>query len=544
MMYFLKESISFLLFCAATAAATDGIMEVMFSKHKDVSYDNSLWKRNQNSLALNLKNEQIFYAADLSVGTPPQNLTVLLDTGSSDLWVTGSDNPYCLSNEITTDPSKNIMKSVVDCSRYGTFEKDNSSTFSQSDSRFQIKYADNTFANGYWAKDVVSLGDNYIADMQFAVANETNSTVGVLGIGFERLESVKGYEGAPNTYYQNFPLALKNNGIIDKTAYSLHLNSLDSSSGSILFGGIDSNKYTGDLYTFPLVNIHPSVVNKPAKFHVTVQGIGVQSSGSHEQSILMSTKYPALLDSGTTLLVAPQEFADSMANYVNATYNDLEGIYTMTCPPENDDTEFLFDFGDLKIKVPLKNFILAPEDNEYCGFGVLPTVDTMILGDMFLSAAYVVYDLESYEVSLAQANWNSDESEIQAIRHTVPGATKATAATWSPHETTATISYSQSATLSSYDSVTTEYTEVTQSTQLAADCSRPNSWPLKFRKKKSDKSEDNCSFETASSDSWMPSVNIDIDFNKAIVSDNAAGTNGVNKHLLNLLFMLFIPILF
>lgn len=41
--------------------------------------------------------------------------------------------------------------------------------------------------------------------------------------------------------------------MIAKAAYSLYLDSSSSSEGSILFGGIDHAKYTGDLTTIDIV---------------------------------------------------------------------------------------------------------------------------------------------------------------------------------------------------------------------------------------------------------------------------------------------------
>lgn len=39
------------------------------------------------------------YFAELAVGTPPQKVELLLDTGSSDLWVPSAQEPGCLSSE-------------------------------------------------------------------------------------------------------------------------------------------------------------------------------------------------------------------------------------------------------------------------------------------------------------------------------------------------------------------------------------------------------------------------------------------------------------
>ena len=47
-------------------------------------------------------------------------------------------------------------------------------------------------------------------------------------------------------------MELKKQRKIEKIAYSLFLNELNAHFGSILFGGVDKSKYSGQLYTLSM----------------------------------------------------------------------------------------------------------------------------------------------------------------------------------------------------------------------------------------------------------------------------------------------------
>lgn len=383
-----------------------------------------------------------FYSATLEIGTPRQEVAILFDTGSSDMWVASSANPYCLNNQSYSNETYNGQEIVpsIDCEALGSFDFSASSSFKDLDiGRFYISYSDESFADGFWANEKLQINGIDVSSLQFGVADYATVPVGgVLGLGFPRRESVRGYENATNTFYPNFPQVLKNDGVISVASYSLFLNEVDSDLGSILFGAVDPTRYTGSFCTFPMVNEYPDVVDKPATLAITLQALGAKSDNSCKYQTVTTVKQPVLLDSGTTLMTAPPEIADELASFVGATYNETEGIYFFDCPADDDDTEFIFDFGDLNITLPLKSLVIPSVENGSCGFGLTPASYSMTLGAVFLSSAYVAYDLDNYQISIAQANLDGNPSQKGRFQipedGNIPGATRATAVPWTTDE--------------------------------------------------------------------------------------------------------------
>lgn len=420
-------------------------LDLTFTKTYGTSFEDSkkrseihalIQKRDSNYEQIDLTYQGGFYSMDLEIGTPAQKMEVLLDTGSSDLWVMSKDNIYCSSN------SKSSSTSSIDCSKYGTFDSSESSTFYANDSSFQITYGDGTMANGTWAQDVVTVNNVALSNMTFGVATRANSTVGVLGIGLEQLEVT--YAGGSSNHaggnpytYDNFPLYLKNTGVTKSNAYSLFLNNQSADSGSILFGAVDHSKYDGQLYTVPIINTLKSKgYDQPIQIDITLQGVNLIDSDNTSQAI-SSTKLPALMDSGTTLTYLPSEIVDPIVEAMGASFLDSSSAYVVSCPSgvvsDSLKNQYVsFDFGGFDIRISLSDFLIQIEEDS-----CLVTISTndggsSTLGDSFLTHAYVVYDLDNLEVSMAQAVYNNTESNIEEISGSVPNAVQAAgySSTW------------------------------------------------------------------------------------------------------------------
>lgn len=378
------------------------------------------------------------YDSDVSAGESHVDLaardSVISELSTLAYTATSYETATGTSDYSSSAASSEVSLVESNCEDFGVFTPSDSTTFKKNntDTEFYIQYGDLTFAEGYWGSDQLTVNGIAVDGLLFGVANISNSS-NVLGISFPQLESSNtastdtSSDSSSSFTYSNLPQFLKEKGFINKVVFSLYLNSLEATSGDLLFGALDTSKYTGNLYTIPIINIYSRYYDNPIQFDVTLQGSGFVSESG--KTTTFSTQYiPGLLDSGTTLLYLPQTLSDMFAAAVNATWDDSVQYYTMACPSDTvkEKSAYVFQFGGINYYVPLSNYILKASTKE-CFLGIQPqTTQYCVFGDNTLSALYVVYDLEDYEISIAQADYQgASESNIKEISSSVPGATKA-----------------------------------------------------------------------------------------------------------------------
>jgi hypothetical protein len=293
---------------------------------------------------------------------------------------------------------------------------------------FNISYVDGSSAYGDYIKDTLTFGGVEIKDFQFGVGLSSSSEEGVLGIGYAYNEVQVNRAGL--SPYPNLPVALVDGGHIRSNAYSLWLNDLDASTGNILFGGVNTAKYQGDLRTMPILQTYGGYVQ------LVVAMTGLTIAGSQVQSD--SLPVAVLLDTGATLTYLPDELVVDIYNNVNAVYVESQGAAYAACELANTDSTLDFDFSGQTISVPYNELLLDAGTDRFgnpitfedgtiaCLFGVAPASGGIsVLGDTFLRSAYVVYDLENNEISIAQTVFNATANDIQEIgtgSGSVPGA--------------------------------------------------------------------------------------------------------------------------
>ncbi|XP_053883332.1 gastricsin-like [Malaclemys terrapin pileata] len=314
------------------------------------------------------------YYGEISIGTPPQNFLVLFDTGSSNLWVPST---YCQSQA---------------CSNHARFNPSQSSTYSSNGQTFSLQYGSGSLT-GFFGYDTMTLQNIAVTNQEFGLSeNEPGTNFiyaqfdGILGMAYPSLAA-----GGATTALQGM---LQEN-LLSQPIFSFYLSSQPSSQygGEVVFGGVDSSLYSGQIYWAP--------VTQELYWQIGIDefAIGGQATGWCSQGC------QAIVDTGTSLLTVPQQLMNSFLQDVGAQANEY-GEYVVDCSSVQSLPTISFTINGVSFPLPPSAYIL--NNNGYCSVGVEPTYlpsqngqPLWILGDVFLRQYYSVYDMGNNRIGFA-----------------------------------------------------------------------------------------------------------------------------------------------
>lgn len=332
-------------------------------------------------------------------GNPAQPITVLIDTGSSELWV----NPDCTTAKLPTQQAQ--------CPKFGRYDPQKSTTppIGPFDNKV-INYGDptdpktRTFVNMTYYSDDLTFGNLKIKNQTFgAVTSSKGQAQGILGLAPNTRDGFK-KEGK----YSLVLNSMAKQGLINSRAFSLDLRHSDVDTGALIYGGIDRSKFIGNLEKLPLVN------GSAGEFRLAVNmnTIAVNVKGKAAKTIKMPQNATSvMLDSGTTVSRLLREVALPIFEALGGK-DDGFGNYRVPCSVRESEGSVDFGFGNTVVKVPYKDFV--KQTSNVCYIGVHMTSDQQILGDSVLRAGYFVFDWDNQVVHIAQAA-NCGKSDIVVI---------------------------------------------------------------------------------------------------------------------------------
>ncbi|KAH8666422.1 aspartic peptidase domain-containing protein [Xylariales sp. PMI_506] len=358
--------------------------------------------------------DNLTHLITLEIGNPAQQVMVILDTGSDELWV----NPECL-----TAPAAQIET----CLEMGQYDPDSSSTFQNTSKPFRLGYGIGGVNGTYATDDITLLGtESSLKNVQFGVATASDQIgLGIFGVGW----------GA-NLDYPNFIDDLVLQNVTNLKAYSLALGTEISSKNqsAIIFGGVDTKKFVGPLATFP--NLPPQNGEPIQRYWIQLTSIGMSGvplTGSNTTSTtttqtFSNTTFPVVLDSGSTLHSLPRALLSEITLLLGGdgtVYQDR--YFAIPCSALNSTATIDYTFTSssgsgsdsnttITIRAPVSDSVYQPLPGE-CALAASPSdassVADNILGDPFLRSAYVVFDQDNREISLAQ--YANCGASVQAI---------------------------------------------------------------------------------------------------------------------------------
>lgn len=338
-----------------------------------------------------LTNQQIdaSYFATVDIGTPPQSFDLVMDTGSSDLWVADTSCTSCPRGIPLFDPSK-------------------STTAQLSNTPTNIKYGSGEVA-GQRAQDVVSMGGFNISNQVFLAVDQLSSGLldgslaGIMGLAFATIAA---------TDSKPFWQALSDTNQLTTPEMSFFLTRVrgDPSAselepgGVFTLGGTNSSLFTGDIEFLDLAG------NTPTFWLLDLSAITVQG-----KNVPVTTGNSALsaIDTGTTLIGGPTR--DVQAFWAAAGGQPVPsepGFFSFPCSTE---IEASMSFGGKLWPMNSKDMNLGPiaPGSSQCLGGIFDLSQgsnivsgggnpNWVVGATFLKNVYSVFRASPPSVGFAQ----------------------------------------------------------------------------------------------------------------------------------------------
>jgi len=332
-----------------------------------------------NSLGLDIDGQDDGYLATVQMGTPPQNFTILMDSGSADLWV-GSEN--CISEQGA-------------CGNHVFLGPESSSTFTNTPKAFNVSYGEG-HVTGTVIQDNVVIGGLTLSSHTFGVANQESANFATSATPFDGLMGLA--KSSLSTQQTPTPIeALASTGLVSAAIVSYKLGRAEDNDndGEITFGGLDSTKFEANT----LVNL-PNV-NTEGFWESNLDGVSVNGTD------LGLTGRTTILDTGTTLMLLPQSDAVLIHQNIPGAQSDGQGGFLVPC---TTNASVALTYGGQLFTIDPRDIARqAVNDSSeglcVSGISTDPEVVTgslWLVGDTFLKNAYFSTDVTNNSLSLAK----------------------------------------------------------------------------------------------------------------------------------------------
>ncbi|KAH7722548.1 CRE-ASP-1 protein [Aphelenchoides avenae] len=328
-----------------------------------------------------------FYLGNITIGTPNQGpFTVVLDTGSSDLWVIDC---ACQDDNCKGQPDSGYSKHC--------YSPKASSTYAPNGQTFSIQYGSG-WTQGYLGADVVDFGGDLIdVNQTFAIATSIADAFGyqpvdgIFGLGWPSISQA----GVDPPVFQIL-------NQLDQQIFTVWMDRHVKPQADVI-GGLITYGATDNVNCDAQIDYVKLTAETYWQFAIDSFSVGKSSFPQSQQVIS---------DTGTSWLALPADQFNALVTETGAQYNFWQDIYTVDCDAKGLP-DLVFTIGGKKYSVSSKEYVLDLNlGSNQCAVGAFsfslggtdPNTPTIILGDTFIRAYCNIYDIGEKRIGFAKAH--------------------------------------------------------------------------------------------------------------------------------------------
>ena len=319
-----------------------------------------------------------YYIGNISIGTPPQNFTVVFDTSSSDFWI----------------PSSHCSKRQLGCLGDRRYNATASSTSDETQTWWSHKYNSGR-VSGYMLSDLISFPDSDVPEKTFnatfgEVVKSKSATYalmafeGIAGLGFKNASSATD-DTLMTTILDDMQTAL----VIERKIFAYDLNQNDS---SVMFGGFDEDTYGSRLVYVPLV------------MNATGWDFEIDAMNVNDNIALCSEGCVASVQTGFSSIMLPKQDARKLNRLIGAKQM-MGGQYFMHCDRVDSLPDITFSMAGQNFTITAEEYVSRV--GIYCMSNFVGSSNNdqqVLLGNVFIQNFYTVFDGENMRMGFAPRN--------------------------------------------------------------------------------------------------------------------------------------------
>ncbi|KAL1528655.1 hypothetical protein AB1Y20_009992 [Prymnesium parvum] len=308
------------------------------------------------------------YYGEIGLGSPPQLFNVVFDTGSANLWV----------------PSAKCKGFNLACLLHNRYSSASSSTYLENGQPFSIRYGSGSMS-GFLSVDTLTLSGISLPNVTFAeavsepgIAFAITKFDGILGMAYPEI-AVDGMK----PIFQSLLLS----GQLPEPVFAFYLCKSPSQvpGGTLLLGGVDPAYYVGEIHYAPVLQGLLGVCSRRHRCRRRLL------CGRHTLLRTMGLPFDSAAISGQYVIPCEQAAAlPTLSFRINGKSFDLSGLEYVLELDRSNGQKAMCLLGIMAMDIPA------------------PAGPLWILGDVFLSKYFSVYDFGQDRIGLALAKASPD----------------------------------------------------------------------------------------------------------------------------------------